>query len=480
MKRLLLPLYVPAAVVISTFGMAVRAQGPPPQVPAAGWLWDVVDIGRYVFPATNDNWPRCGSVATCASYFVPQHECGVQVYELGRDNTWQGRSAHGETGTEPDYAGFKREKQANREPRGLPGCNLSFKNWGSGSRRFLVAWPNQNATTIPTRQLRILKEADAFWHEPLYRCSFRDPSGQVCFEDAVQWTEEKVDEVIRALPPPPSPPPPRLPTWDLVERCIRKSLDCPVGFNIVKSIKDLYLQDLRKQANGRWKWLPDKFIDEFAKDYPQIDLHRVQFAENIDTRHHQSMTVCNQVFLSVPFNPDQRSSLELMLHELYHSVQCANSGGEDKFLNDYIEHAASTIVDKRSLEIHDDIDLERAADAQATRLIDAFGWPIVVDSTCNKKLDLYVRFRQVSDAWVIGTYTLQPKQSVQLTYGNRYAHSKYPSWYMYAEEVGGSFTLDGNFPFSFNGEFYAMRERQETLKGENFQWKLVCASAPAR
>ena len=158
MKRLL-PLYVSGCFLLSVTAVALRAQGPPTQVPKVGWLWDVVEIEKRVSP-TRENWPACGSAASCGSFFVPQHECGVQVYELAKEGTWQPRSAHGEPGTEPALAGFTRDRKAKPDGSGLPGCHVSLRNWSDTARKFLLAWPNQNDSKLPTRQ-QPLKRLDS-------------------------------------------------------------------------------------------------------------------------------------------------------------------------------------------------------------------------------------------------------------------------------------------------------------------------------
>jgi hypothetical protein len=477
MKRLL-PVRLSVALLSAALAVSLRAQGPPPQVPPVGRLWDVVEIGRYVFPA-RDNWPHCGSVATCASFFVPEHQCGVQVYELGGDGTWQGRSARGERGTEPDYAGFKRETHPNPDGKGLPGCIISIKNWASGPRKFLFAWPNQNDGKILTQQLRIRKLGDFFLHESVYSC-LRDPLLGQCPEDGINdlldEARRQIEELPRRQPPPPPPPP----TPAVIALCARDPLNCPPGVNPLKAIKDEYLRDLRNQANGHWKVLPEPFITEFAKDYREIDLHRVQFAENIKTRHGQSITVCNQIFLAVAFHQEKRSSLQLMLHELYHSVQCAQRGGEDKFLDEYMAHVAGTILDQKNLDVHNDINLERDAEGQATRLISAFGWPLVLTNECSSKLSAIVEYREPAGTWTSRQFTVLSKQDLQLTTDNRYAHSDNPNWYLYAEEIGGSFRYSGTYPVIFNGSTYLTRERRESVEGDNFHWTVTCTAPNSR
>ena len=64
----------------------------------------------------------------------------------------------------------------------------------------------------------------------------------------------------------------------------------------------------------------------------------------------------------------------LLAHELEHVVQYANRGGVEPFLAEYILKAGGSILrGGNSIDIHDNIDLENAANAKANQVMAAIG-----------------------------------------------------------------------------------------------------------
>jgi uncharacterized membrane protein len=283
------------------------------------------------------------------------------------------------------------------------------------------------------------------------------------------------------------PPSPTLPPPVDLNTCIRDPMHCPDtilkgnAIAIGQPIVQAYFNDLRAQANGRWKSLPDEFVAEFASFYPEIDFRRVRYAENINTRHGQSMTLCYEVFLAPAFNSNDRSSIALMLHELYHTVQCVNRGGIGPFVDEYIAHSIGTIVEKRSFNIHDDINLERDAEQRSQQLINAFGWPFVIQNDCAKDIQLFVLLQQTSGQWTtVGWWKLQPNKGAQLVSESRYLHSRSGTWYFYAEDTGGNYSWSGNHEVAFGGTTYKTVEKQRNVNSDNFSATLVCNNATQR
>jgi predicted NBD/HSP70 family sugar kinase len=61
-----------------------------------------------------------------------------------------------------------------------------------------------------------------------------------------------------------------------------------------------------------------------------------------------------------------------LFHELEHVVQYANRGGVEPFLSEYVLKAAGSILrGGNSIDMHDNIDLENAANAQANQVANA-------------------------------------------------------------------------------------------------------------
>ena len=282
-------------------------------------------------------------------------------------------------------------------------------------------------------------------NEECSRCIVPNPFG-----GCIQYGNDPMCEIRKAacrnnvpLPFPPQPPNP----VEQLAVCIQDPSHCPENFlkshaiAIGQPITRNYLNDLRGQASGRWLSLPDRFINEFASRYPQIDLRRVRYANNIDTRHGQSMTLCYEVFLAEQFDSNSRRSIALMLHELYHTVQCVGRGGVGPFMDEYLLHGIGTIAQEGRIDIHDDIDHERDAESRSASLINEFGWPVVIDNACQTRIRVFVQILDRSKNWVSkGWYELDGGAKAGLEDGgffdpSRYVHSSNRVWYYYAEEL---------------------------------------------
>jgi hypothetical protein len=316
-------------------------------------------------------------------------------------------------------------------------------------------------------------------NEECHKCMVSNPFGGCILYGNDPECEIRKAACQRGIP---VPPPPTIPNpVDQLSACIRDPQHCPehiiranpiaVGQPIVRG----YIDDLRRQAGGRWRSLPDEFIGEFASQYPQINLARVRYANNIDTKHGQSMTLCYEVFLAETFDDSERSSLQHMLHELYHTVQCVNRGGVGPFVDEYLLHGAGTIVQTGRLDVHDDIDHERDAESRARSIIGAFGWPFEIENSCPATIRLLVRLKDTSGNWVThGWYTFDGGERAQLISDGRYLHSDNAYWYYYAMEVDGSREWAGDHEISFGNKTYQTRQVYEQEPGENMGRRLTC------
>jgi hypothetical protein len=188
------------------------------------------------------------------------------------------------------------------------------------------------------------------------------------------------------------------------------------------------------------------------------------------------MTLCYEVFLAETFDDGDRDSLQLMLHELYHTVQCVNRGGVGPFLDEYLAHGIGTIVQQGSFDIHDDIDHERDAENRAASLIREFGWPFEFHNECTKTVRLFARLRNTSDQWInVGWYTYEPGEKAQILSGDRYVHSTNRRWYFYAEEVDGDRRWSGDHEVTFDGADYMTIDKLEEPSVGNLGSRLTCA-----
>ncbi|MBB2836988.1 UNVERIFIED_ORG: hypothetical protein GGE64_000698 [Rhizobium etli] len=161
------------------------------------------------------------------------------------------------------------------------------------------------------------------------------------------------------------------PPLQILRQCVDDISNCPsaiVGrltYEAVRPIADAYRASLERQASGRWKSLPFEFADPIRGEYPSIELDDVRYATNIFTVHGQAITIGYEIYFPHGMDLGQSTGRKLMYHELQHVLQYENRGGVEPFLAEYIAKAAGKIVEERSFDVHDDIDLEAEANAKA-------------------------------------------------------------------------------------------------------------------
>lgn len=122
---------------------------------------------------------------------------------------------------------------------------------------------------------------------------------------------------------------------------------------------------LRRNTLGQWYRLPQKFIDA-AQPFYDVDLRKVKYAENLGSCYAKNTAVTfeYEIFFPYPINPCQRD-LHWMLHELTHVEQYVKLGGLRPFIHAYIKDGVKTAISQRTLDPHDKMVLEMAAEARA-------------------------------------------------------------------------------------------------------------------
>ncbi|WP_178133967.1 eCIS core domain-containing protein [Vineibacter terrae] len=173
--------------------------------------------------------------------------------------------------------------------------------------------------------------------------------------------------------------------------------------------------------------------------YPEIDLRKVRFAVDINTGHGQAITIGYRIFFPRKIDLDDRNDVLLMLHELEHVVQYERRGGIRPFLAEYIAKIPTKIIERRRFNIHDDLDIERAANAKADRVITAYyGWNFKFSNACNKPIDAAIRYLTTNDEWVtVGYWRADPGQSFLLADDDKPLRTRNGIYYVHAHEVDG-------------------------------------------
>jgi hypothetical protein len=159
-----------------------------------------------------------------------------------------------------------------------------------------------------------------------------------------------------------------------IQQCISNLSACPaqiiarLGYQTVRPIVDQYIGFLQNQAGNNVYRLDQSVIAAIQQFY-SVDLHNVRYAVGINTIHGQNITIGNTVYFVRGMNFNDPNDAWTLYHELEHVVQYANRGGVEPFLSEYILKAGGSILrGGNSIDVHDNIDLENAANAKANQV----------------------------------------------------------------------------------------------------------------
>lgn len=266
---------------------------------------------------------------------------------------------------------------------------------------------------------------------------------------------------------------------EVIDACLRQIKRCPqlvissLPADAVWPVLMSYRDGLYSQASGRWRALPASFIDQFEGEYPDIDLGAVRYATNIDTGHGQAITFHYHIFFPSEVDLGSRLGLELMLHELVHTEQYERRGGERAFLSEYLFKGAGQILARRSLNVHDFIDIEQDAIAQAASLINDYGWQFYVNNTCHKPITLFLLYRDEGELKT-NRYSVHEHETAFLASASRRLHSNNRQYYWYAEIPDTNIQWSGDKMIDVDGETYPFNEKLESPTAQRFEIGLSC------
>lgn len=114
--------------------------------------------------------------------------------------------------------------------------------------------------------------------------------------------------------------------------------------------------------------LPGWFVAAAQPYFPDVDLAGVRYAEGIQTVHGKHITWGPSIFFTGPLDLGRREDLHMMLHELEHVRQYQEAGGEEPFLTRYLTDSVKAVVESGTIDVHGQLELERAAQAAADGL----------------------------------------------------------------------------------------------------------------
>ena len=269
------------------------------------------------------------------------------------------------------------------------------------------------------------------------------------------------------LPTPPPPPPP--PGPDVVIDCIRSPSQCPGRvlsapiMDTVRPVWNEYRRSLFRQADGNWTALPSWFQNDFKEHYPGLDLSKVRYVEGIDTKHGQAITIGNRIFFPDSIRLTYRSGKRLMLHELEHVVQYQRRGGEDAFIPEYLLKGAAEIINRKSVNIHDFIELERSAESKAQAIIQRYGRDIAVKNACQKgeiKIVLAIAREKGDLTKYTSTYTVASGKTSSFTMrdGTSMRSNDSPLWYLAWLTASPEFEWGGDLEVTIGNNKFKLKQ----------------------
>jgi len=143
------------------------------------------------------------------------------------------------------------------------------------------------------------------------------------------------------------------------------------AYNVIAPIINGYISYLESEVR-QWYILSPVEILQLQRFYSN-DLHNIRFAFNINTRINNNVTIGNEVFFEgFPQFHSNPNDASLLFHELEHTVQYKNRGGIQGFMTEYVLKAGGSMLrGGNAVDIHDNIDLERAANAKAQQVLNA-------------------------------------------------------------------------------------------------------------
>ncbi|MDC9835538.1 DUF1036 domain-containing protein [Rhizobium binxianense] len=242
-----------------------------------------------------------------------------------------------------------------------------------------------------------------------------------------------------------------VPPFDVAERCLRDLSHCPkelvarAAYEVAKPIVDQYLNFLSSQTSGNNYKLPDDFIST-AQPYYSVNLNKVRYSLRVNTVHRQAITVGYRIYFPRNIDLDDSDDIELMYHELEHVVQYEQKGGIEPFLAEYIAKGFAKIIEKRSVNIHDDIDIERAAIDKAALVSEKTkGREFYFSNSCNDTIRLALSYKDIHNQWrTTGYWKLDNGEKTHLVDNNVRLRSRNSIYYIYAESLNRSRTWSGN------------------------------------
>jgi uncharacterized protein DUF4157 len=247
-------------------------------------------------------------------------------------------------------------------------------------------------------------------------------------------------------------------TGEDIKFCYSNPNGCPARvlsstlYSQLAPIVDQYIAYLENQGNGRWQGIPTAISSKIAQYYPDDNLNAVRLAMNVNTVHGQAITIGNDIFFPRTLDLNDRSDIQILLHELEHVGQYARRGGVRPFLAEYIAKIPGKVIAQRSFQIHDELDIEQAAISKSKQVIsDYYGWNFYLVNNCSHPVSVALDYKDTNGEWrVVGYWAADPNQGYYLSEDNVTLHSTNRVFYIYAESTDDSGKIWSGSPGNSN------------------------------
>jgi uncharacterized membrane protein len=271
-----------------------------------------------------------------------------------------------------------------------------------------------------------------------------------------------------------------------LNRCLADVQRCPayilgrVSYQSIKPIVDGYIGFLMGQGNGRWRSIDPRLANAVSSNY-RINPGQVRYATGINTLHGDAITIGNNIFFPGALDLDTRGDQELLFHELEHVVQYQNRGGTEPFLAEYVMKSVGQVASRRSFNVHDYIDIERAAISKASSVIrNEYGWEFLFENQCSQPIDLALHYLDPVDGWSTEGYWRMNsgERSFLADTSGSHLRSKNRVYYYYAEIVGSSYSWSGDVKKVVDADDRELgfRTVEEYPNGNEFRRTFTCTN----
>lgn len=175
-----------------------------------------------------------------------------------------------------------------------------------------------------------------------------------------------------------------------------------------------------------------------------------------------------------------------MYHELEHVVQYRQKGGVEPFLAEYIANAFGQIIEKRSVDIHDDIEIEQSAISKAALVVQQTAARIqqtaakefAFQNNCNEPIRLAIGYQDTDSDWRYeGFWRIESGKEIHPSDQGERLRSRSLVYYFYAESIDGNKKSGSEYKnVNGDGRRLGFKKKDEDASSDTLGTNLTCNS----